>query len=53
MVIKFLLTGGKFMSEMHLRQPAALSKPGLTYSACNTKIQRNRRFMIFLSKRTR
>ena len=27
-VIKFLLTGDKFMLEMHLRQP------GFTYSAC-------------------
>ena len=27
-VNKFLLTGDKFMSEMHLRQP------GFTYSAC-------------------
>ena len=28
-VNKFLLTGDKFMSEMHLRQP------GFTYSACD------------------
>ena len=27
-VIKFLLAGDKFMSEMHLKQP------GFTYSAC-------------------
>ena len=44
---KFLLAGGKFMPEMHLRQP------GLTYSVCgpftenkdNKKIQRNRRYI--------
>ena len=30
----FLLAGDKFMPEMHLRQPAALGKPGFTYSAC-------------------
>ena len=43
------------MPEMHLRQQA------LTYSACRpftknkekTKIQRNRGFTIYLSKRTR
>ena len=33
-VNKFLLAGDKFMSEMHLKQPAALVKPGFTYSAC-------------------
>ena len=31
---KFLLAGDKFMPVMHLRQPAALKKPGLTYGAC-------------------
>ena len=55
-VNKFLLTGDKLMPEMHLRQS------GFTYSACgpftkkqkkNTKVQRKRRFMIYLSKRTR
>ena len=54
-VNKFLLAGGKFMPEMHLRQI------GFTYSACgpitkkrkHTKIQRNRKFKIYLSKRTR
>ena len=30
---KFLLAGDKFMPVMHLRQPAALKKPGLTYGA--------------------
>ena len=33
-VNKFLLAGIKFMSEMHLRQLAALNKSGFTYSAC-------------------
>ena len=55
-VNKFLLAGDKLMPEMHLRQS------GFTYSACgpftkkqkkNTKVQRKRRFMIYLSKRTR
>ena len=55
-VDKFLLTGDKFTPEMHLRQL------GFIYSACgiltkkqrkNTKISRNRRFTIYLSKRTR
>ena len=30
----FLLAGDKLKPEMHLRQPAALSKPGFTYRAC-------------------
>ena len=34
MVNKFLLAGDKFMPEMHLKKPAALGKPGFTYSAC-------------------
>ena len=55
-VNKFLLAGDKLMPEIHLRQS------GFTYSACgpftkkqkkNTKVQRKRRFMIYLSKRTR
>ena len=33
-VNNFLLTGDKFMPEMHLEQPASLDKPGFTYSAC-------------------
>ena len=33
-VHKFLLAGGKFMPEMHLKQPALLDKSGFTYSAC-------------------
>ena len=53
---KFLLAGDKFTPEVHLRQP------GFLYSACgpftkkktkNTKIQRNRRLTIYLSRQTR
>ena len=49
---KLLLARDKFMSEMHLTQP------GFTYCACgtftkkqrkNTKIQRKRKFTIYLS----
>ena len=52
-VHEFLLAGDKFIPEMHLRQL------GFTYGACGqytinkkkkTKIQRNRRFTIYLSK---
>ena len=50
-VNKFLLTGDKFMPEMHLRWP------GFGYSACGPftknkeyKNKKNRRFMIYLSK---
>ena len=57
-VNKFLLVGDKFIPKMHLRQP------GFTYSACapftksKGRIQKfketgNRRFKIYLSKRTR
>ena len=51
----FLLAGDEFMPETYLRQP------GFAYSACgpftkkqrkNTKNRRNRRFTIYLSKRT-
>ena len=58
-VKKFLLAGEKFMSEMHIRQPAALGKPGFTYSTCIPftikkeriqKIQRNRRCKIYQNK---
>ena len=45
-----LLAGHRFMPGMHLRQPE------FAYSAClqrkNTKTERNRRFTIFLTKRT-
>ena len=48
-VNRLLLAGDKFMPEIHLRQP------DLTYSACGpfTKIKINKRFTIYLSKRTR
>ena len=55
-VNKFLLWEDKFMSGINLRQP------GFIYSACgaftknkkqNKKIQRNGKFPIYLSKRTR
>ena len=55
-VNKFLLWEDKFMPGINLRQP------GFIYSACgaftknkkqNTKIQRNGKFPIYLSKRTR
>ena len=53
-----LLARDKFISEMNLKQP------GFIYSACgtftknktkkkNTKILRNNRFTIYLSKQTR
>ena len=49
------------MTEMHLRQPAALANLRFTYSGCrpftknrkNSRIQRKRKFTIYLSKRTR
>ena len=54
-VSKCLLAGDKVLPEMHLRQP------GFTYSACrpfaknrrNTKIQRNSKSKVYLSKRAR
>ena len=55
-VNKILLAGDKLKPGMHLKQP------GLTYSSRepftkkqrkNPKIQRNKRFTIYLSKRTR
>ena len=53
-VSKFLSIGDKFMPEMDLRQP------GFTNSTCEQftkkkteyKIQRNREFKIYLSKRS-
>ena len=54
-VNRVLLAGNKFMPEMFFWQS------GLTYTASglftknkqkNTKVQRNRRFKIYLSKRT-
>ena len=51
-VNKFLLAGGKFMSEMHLKQP------DFTYSACdpftkkkkNSKIYGNRKYKLYLQE---
>ena len=49
-VKKFVLAGDKFMPEMHLKQP------GFTCSACllktkkEFKIQRNRRYKLYLQK---
>ena len=42
-VNKRLLAGDKFMSEIHLRQPAALGKQGFTYSACGPFIKNKER----------
>ena len=39
---KFLLTGGKFMPEMHLRQP------GFTYSACGPFTKNKQRIQKFM-----
>ena len=36
-VNKFLLAGGKFMPEMHLKQP------GFTYSACGTSTKNKKK----------
>ena len=50
-VKNFLQTGDKFMPEMHLKQP------GFTYSACGLftrnkqRIQKNRRYKLYLQKR--
>ena len=41
-VNKFLLTGDKFMPEMHLRQP------GFTYSACGPFIKHKQRIQKFM-----
>ena len=38
---KFLLSGGKFMSVMHLRQP------GFTYSACGPLTKNKERIQKF------
>ena len=41
-VNKFLLTGDKFMPEMHLRQP------GFTYSACGQFTKNKQRIQKFM-----
>ena len=40
---KFLLTGDKFMPEMHLRQP------GFTYSACGSFTKNKERIENFMN----
>ena len=55
-VNKFLLAGGTFLPEVHLKQPTAPSISGFVYSACGRlteNIQGNRRFKISFSKQTR
>ena len=42
-VNKFLLTGDKFMPEMHLRQP------GFTYSACGPFTKHRKRINKFMN----
>ena len=51
----FLLTAGKFMSEKHLRQPGFTYSVGAPFTKNKERIQNkiNRRFTIYLSKRTR
>ena len=46
-ISKFLLAGDKFMPEMHLRQPAALGKPGFTYSSCGPFTKKKERIQKF------
>ena len=44
---KFLLAGDKFMPQMHLRQPTALSKTLFTYSACGLFTKNKERIQKF------
>ena len=46
-VNKLLLAGDRFMPEMHLKQPAALGKPGFTYSACGPFTKNKERIQKF------
>ena len=46
-ISKFLLVGDKFMPEMHLKEPAALGKPGFTYSACRPFTKNKKRIRKF------
>ena len=46
-VNKFLLAGDIFMPEMHLKQSAALGKPGFTYSACGPFTKNKERIQKF------
>ena len=45
---KFLLTGDKFMPEMHLKQPASLVKSGFTYSAWGPLTKHRQRIEKFM-----
>ena len=52
-VNKFQLSGDKFTSEMHLRQPGFTSSTFGPFTKNKEKIlknERNRRFVIYLSK---
>ena len=44
-VNKFLLTGDKFIPEMHLKQP------GFTYSACGPFTRNKQRIQIYANRR--
>ena len=46
-VNKFLLAGDKFMSEMHLKQPALIDKSGFTCSACGPFTKNKERIQNF------
>ena len=46
-VNRFLLSGDKFMPEMHLKQLAALGKPEFTYSSCGKFTKNKERIWKF------
>ena len=46
-VSKFILAGGKFMPEMHLRLFKHLSLAGFTYSACGPFTKKQERIQKF------
>ena len=46
-ISKFLHTVDRFVPELHLRQPASLGKPGLTYSACGPFTKNKERIKEF------
>ena len=50
-VNKFLLTGDKFMTEMHLRQPSLLDKLGFVYNACAHLLRTKREYKKFKETR--
>ena len=47
-VNNFLLVGDKFMTGMHLKQPASLDKSGFTYSACGPFTKNKERIEKFM-----